>query len=63
MNCSDGKSRSFHARIPERVAFDFKIRPKSSVNVEEAKSSGLSKQKKFDKLLQKVRSGGPKSSR
>jgi len=57
---SDGANRSFHARIPDRVSFDFKRRPKSAVNVDaEAKGPGSqAKQKKFDKLLQKTRSGG-----
>lgn len=53
-----GGSATFHARIPEKIAFDFKRMPKSEIPLESLQRTPHSKQKKFDKYLQKMRSPG-----
>jgi len=58
------QSPSFHARIPEKIAFDFKIRPKPQVNdSENQKHPATIKFKKIENRMAKLKSGSPKNVR
>lgn len=50
----DKQAPKFHARIPEQIAFDFKVRPKSQVSIEDIKKKP---KRQIEKSLMKKGAG------
>jgi len=50
----EGSSSTFHARIPEPIAFDFKVKPKSSIPDEILNGRGSTKSPAHRKLEKKI---------